>query len=89
MADEDYTPEEWQEQEKIHDALSEHLDIPEGHILVSWVVVYDTATVDSERSLCGSMLGPRGTTTWKARGMLSWAQEFLLVPDNEEDEQDG
>lgn len=68
------------QQERIHEALVEALDL-EG-TLTGWVLVYES--MDAETSSAGHFYGPSGMTTWRALGLAEWARQNTLRPDEDE-----
>ena len=69
-------------QESIHEALA--LRLPdEGEVLTGWIVVYEVQAVDEDPS-AGHVYGPEGMTTWRAMGLLEWAKQRTLGPDDED-----
>lgn len=76
-------------QRRLHEALDKLLDVRDGEVLAGWVVVYETATLDSKsRPPCvGVAVGPAGMTPWRTLGLLNWAGVQVLDGDDEgEDE---
>lgn len=72
-------------QQALHEAVETAAALDDGAVLVGWIVLWETATVDG-RGECGHMYGPREMSTWRALGLVEWARRFTLHPDLEDDE---
>lgn len=77
---------EARDQEKIHGALQELLELEDGEMLAGWIVVYETVSADDEPK-AGHVYGPAGMTTWRAMGLVEWARRRTL-PESVELEDD-
>lgn len=75
---------EHNEQERIHEALSELL--PVDGALTGWVVAWEGLPADGGAAQAGHFYGPAGMTTWRAIGLLEWCRYSLAPDDEDEDE---
>lgn len=75
------------EQEALHQALIEALDLLEGEVLTGWIVVYETLTNEGGAN-CGHFYGPETMTTWRAMGLVEWARMRTLPSSVDVDEDD-
>jgi hypothetical protein len=76
---------EHDEQELVHEAIVEVLELREGHTLTGWVVCYETLGPDGATA-AGHLYGPAGMTDWRALGLCEWAARFTIGSDDEDDE---
>jgi hypothetical protein len=72
-------------QQAIHDELSALFaedDDGERQVLTGWVVAYESQRSDGTAT-AGHAYGPAGMTTWRALGLMEWARQNTLRPDDE------
>ena len=77
-------------QQRVHEVLEDVLrdngDLPEGQVLVGWLVSFETASyVSGSRPCAGHFYGPREMTSWRAMGLNEWTRG-TLGPDDEDDD---
>lgn len=79
---------EQRDQEKIHSALVDVLNLDDGEMLAGWIVVFETVTADDVQN-AGHVYGPAAMTTWRAMGLVEWARSRTLPEsaDLEEDDE--
>jgi hypothetical protein len=72
-----------EEQERVHRAIEDALELDDGHVLTGWVLIYETASSDGN-ALAGHLYGPEGMSTWRALGLTEWVSRYTLHPDDDE-----
>jgi hypothetical protein len=73
------------QQQAIHDeltALFARDDDDEPQVLTGWVIAYESQRADGT-AIAGHTYGPAGMTTWRALGLIEWARQNTLRPDDE------
>ena len=75
-------------QQRIHevleDALRDNGDLPDGHVLVGWLVSFETASYGGAKPCAGHFYGPREMTSWRAMGLNEWTRG-TLGPDEDDE----
>lgn len=74
---------EREEQERIHEALTEVLPIDGA--LTGWIVLWEGLPDGGGAAQAGHYYGPAGMTTWRAIGLCEWATRYGLLPDEEDE----
>jgi hypothetical protein len=75
----------------VHDALVEALReigyLDDDQILTGWHVCFEKANA-GQRPSAGSFYGPESMTTWRAMGLVQWADRFCFTTGGDEGDED-
>lgn len=77
-------------QRHLHDvlvaAMREIGYLDDGEILSGWHLAFEKVHA-GERPSAGSFYGPESMTTWRAIGLVEWANRFCLSCGDDEDDE--
>jgi len=80
---------EEEKQAHIHEALVEAMRdvgyLKDDQILTGWCFAFEKASASGDAS-AGTIYGPASMTTWRAIGLLQWADRFCLGCGEDEDD---